>query len=293
MDQFPRRDVERSFRKFNDVVDDLFSAKFQTWGNAFTHLITLCEEDPVMRLVTEPLRSNRRIDAGKWHAEAVASVRGMVGSGHYELPYDDDDRTALLYQFFVKTEKEGLSIDKFCMSVYGTTKYQEMVDTFNRELVLKFTREVSYRLNEILEDIGDEPTVSREAMFVFHHHDNSMTVHGNIQGSNVATGNATITNGNATYQTGEELSKAFQSLATMLHEITTDQRATVESAINVLVAAANSETHSIPEIQAAVKTVANASPVLADRLKEIGTRIGTSLLASSIFQGLKMVFGLS
>lgn len=195
---FSRRQVERSFRKFNDIVADLFSSQHQTWGNVFTHLITHCEQDEVMRVVTEPLRTNKNVDAEKWLEDGLNSMTGMIGSGHYELPYDDDDRTALLYQLFLLIENTPFDFSGFCMTMFGSSHYQDMVHTFNQELVLKFTREVSYRLDEIMQDSGNQQEIPQEAMMVFHHHDNSINVSGNIQGSNVASGQANITKASAT-----------------------------------------------------------------------------------------------
>jgi hypothetical protein len=292
MAQFPRRDVERSFRKFNDIVSDLFNAKFQTWGDAFAHLMTHCEEDPVMRIVTEPLRLNKHVDAGKWLADASASVGSMVGSGRYELPYDDDDRTALLYQFCLKIANEHLDISRFCVHFYGLTNFQEMTDTLNRELIHKFTREVSYRLDEILQDIGTQTTVSREAMLVFHYHDQSTTINGNIQGSNVATSGASISDTSASFDSLPELATAFQSLTLLVRDLSDSQRTTAEQAIAALVDAATSGGRSTTDVASAATAVSNASPALARRLREIAGRIGTSLVASSIFQGIKMAVGL-
>jgi hypothetical protein len=183
-DTFSRRQVERSFRKFSDIVNDLFKATFQTWGNTFTHLMTHCEQDPVMQVVTQSLRENARVHVEQWYAEAMGTVGGMVGSAHYELPYDDDNRTALLYQFFLLAENGKADLKSFCMFMYGSTKPQEMICHLNQELVQKFTREVAYRLAEILEDLGDEQEVPRDAMVVFHHHGQSMNTHGNAPGSN-------------------------------------------------------------------------------------------------------------
>src|SRR5262245_5498891 len=102
---FSRRQVERSFRKFNDTVNDLFQAHFQTWGNVFTNLMKHCEQDPVMQVVTSPLKSNKNVNAENWYAEALGSVQGMIGTGQYTLPYNDDDKAALLYQFFLLLEE--------------------------------------------------------------------------------------------------------------------------------------------------------------------------------------------
>jgi hypothetical protein len=196
---FSRRQVERSFRKFNDIVQDLFSAQFQTWGDSFNHLVEHCEQDPVMRVITEPLRSNSEVDAEEWYQEILDSQTGGAGSGTYKLPYDDDKRTALLYQFFLfmYDEEKGFSLPHLNIVLFGKSKYQDMISVFNQEIVQKFTREVSYRLEEILEDIGDEQVVTTEAMMVFHHHDYSMKITGNIEGSNLALGGSTISDSSA------------------------------------------------------------------------------------------------
>jgi len=159
-DKFPRREVQRSFRKFDDLVGDLLSAKFQTWGDAMSRLLAHCETDPVMQVVTSPLKGDSRVDAQKWWNEAVDSVGGMVGSGRYSLPIDDDERMALLYQVLLLVDGGAADLAQFSNSVYGVSRFQDMVDTFNHELVHKFTREVSYRLNEVVEDIGDQQEVS-------------------------------------------------------------------------------------------------------------------------------------
>lgn len=190
---FKRHDVERSFRKYRDIVNDLFSAKFQQWGDMFTHLIAHCETDPVMRFVTEPLKHDPRVNAKEWWDQAVASASGMVGSGKYTLPTDDDERTALLYQVFLGVENDNWDIKCFNMSVYGHTKHQDIVDTFNQELVLKFTREMSYRLDDIVADNEGTEEISQEAMIVFHHHDQSTTVHGNFQGIAGDVTNSSVT----------------------------------------------------------------------------------------------------
>src|SRR5258708_17261344 len=141
----------------------------------------------------------------------------MVGSARYTLPTDDDDRTALLYQFFLKVEYEGIDISKFCMLAYGATKFQEMIRVFNAELVQKFAREVSYRLNEIVQDIGDETEVRREAMLVFHihdhsHQDHSMKFNGPVLGASIAGPGATIAGSTATYNSNADLAEALKAL---------------------------------------------------------------------------------
>lgn len=95
---FSRREVEKSFRKFNDLVQDLFSCQFQGWAGCFNNLVEHCEHDSVMQVVVEPLKNNTNVNAEDWYQKTLDSQSGMVGSGNYALPYDDDERTALIYQ---------------------------------------------------------------------------------------------------------------------------------------------------------------------------------------------------
>ena len=48
-------------------------AKFQTWGDVFAHLIAHCENDPVMQVVTDPLRANK----GGWRYKLVSRLHGI------------------------------------------------------------------------------------------------------------------------------------------------------------------------------------------------------------------------
>lgn len=196
----------------------------------FTHLIAHCETDPVMKVVTEPLKHDPRVDAKKWWDAAVVSGRSMVGSGQYILPTDDGERTALLYQVFLGVENDNWNIMRFSMSVYGHTKYQDMIDTFNHELVLKFTREMSYRLDEIVADNEGAEEIAQEAMIVFHHHDQSTIVHGNFQGiAGDVTNSTVMQNLNMTVMQND-----FQSLRDYLinSRLTSDDIDELETAVN-------------------------------------------------------------
>lgn len=288
---FTRREVERSFRKFRDIVSDLFSAQFQQWGDMFTHLITHCETDAVMKVITEPLKNDPRIDAQQWFSEAISSVRGMVGSGSYTLPTDDEERTALLYQVFLGVEHDNFSISQFNQSVFGHSRYQDMVDTFNQELVLKFTREIEYRLEEIMTDNQGSDTFSREAMIVFHHHDNSTTISGTVQGSNIATGNAQITDSPVQFNTASDIAAEINALKSLASEFSKANQKTLATALDYLASSVDDDDASPAEIAEAVQTASEISPTIRSRLNGILTGAGTSMLGSAIIEGLKSYFG--
>jgi hypothetical protein len=293
---FSRREVERAFRKFKDTYSDLMRARFQSWGGVFTQLMTHCETDPVMRVVTDPLRKNKNVDAEKWHADTLGTVRGMLGSGHFALPPDDDDRTALLYQFFLNIEAGKADVRTFCIRVYGETKYQGMVQIFNDEFVLKFAREVTYRLDDVMKDVGNAEVIASEQMTVFHYHDhsthnNAMNFHGPVQGSNVAGPGASIADSTAAYNTNADLAEALKALRPLISDVVEGQKDAVEKALAVLVEATHKDV-PVAQVAQATETVAKASPTLGERLRDISGKIGLSLVASALVQGIKMGLGI-
>ena len=180
----------------------------------------------------------------------------------------------------------------FCLGMYGHTRFQDSVDTFNLELVKKFTREVSYRLDDVREDIGDKEEIPREAMMVFHHHDYSMNIQGDIQGSNVAAGGSTISDSTAAYTNHEELATALKSLKSLINEVSEGQRASVESALQLLVKATQDPSISTKQVAEATRTILASSPTMGEKLKGIAGKVGLSLVSSSIFQGIKIALGL-
>ena len=289
---FARREVDRAFRKFRDLVQDLYQTDHHTWGDRITHLLNHCEQNPVMKVITEPLRRNQNVDAGKWYDEYM--MQESRPALPYRLPLDDEDCAALIYQFLLLLEYEEERIDLvgFCYRAFGTSKHADSIRRFNAELVSKFTREIGYRLDEILEDIGGATEVPAAAMIVFHHYDNSMNIHGNIQGSNVAGGGSNVSGSTATFTTTGDLADALKALKPLVQGVVAEQRQAVEAALTALVSAA--ETDSVPQeqIASAAATVAAASPPLRDRLKEIAGKLGLNLASSGIVQGLKMAFGI-
>ena len=290
-DKFTRRDVERSFRKFHDIVNDLMTATSQTWGDTFKRLVAHCETDTVMQVITEPLKTDSRIDANQWWNDAINSARGMAGSGQPKLPADDDERTALLYQVFLKLEHEDIDIGGFCLAVYGARKRQDMADTFNRELVQKFTREVCHRLDEITTDTADQQEIAREAMVVFHHYDYSTYITGNVQGSNIATGSAQITNSTAQFNTPADVAAELRALKSLASEYSKTNQATITQALDFLADAAESENAAVDEIAENARTIAEISPPISSRLNGLVSGARASLIGSAIMEGLKLVFG--
>jgi hypothetical protein len=286
---FTSSQVEDSFRKFEDLAADLMKSRYQTWPDAMTHFITHCETDPVMQVVTAPLTNDPRVDAKRWWDDAIASATSMTGSGHYTLPTDDDERTALLYKVLLLIEyTSGISLPRFCVSVYGTTKHQESVEAFNDELVYKFIREVSYRLKNVSATTKGQPVIRRESVVVFHNHNYSTTITGNIYGSNIATGKGRISGSPATINSAPEMAEELRHLKMLAEGFSRVNQAAIKSSLDYLADHATDDSGDIATIAEHARTVAEISPPIRSRLSELITGIGTSMAGSAIIEGIKL-----
>jgi hypothetical protein len=290
---FKRRDVDRAFRTFGDRARDLMQADQTTWEDALHRLLHHCENDPVMSVITYPLKA-KPVNAAAWYQEALETVVAVSGSGRYRLPTDDEDCAALIYEFLQLVDIGKIDLMDFCVGVYGLTRPDDMVRAVNRELVTKFVREISYRLDEITQDIGDAKEVLKERMVVFqsHHHDHSTTIHGSVQGSVVATGGSMVEGSPATFSTSADLATALKSLKPIIKDVAETQRDAVQGALDVMIRGAEDDGVTIEDATTATGVIAAGSPTLWGRIKEIGWKVSAELGSLVVVQAIKSAAGI-
>jgi hypothetical protein len=280
---FARRIVVRSFRKFRDLADDLRNAEFRTWEEYLRHLIHHCRSDSVMQVVTEPLRTHPNVDFKKWCDEFWCSNEGGgLGTYHYSLPLNDEERVSLLYQFLVAITEGNFDSFSFCVTAYGSEGLDDAVRSLNSEIVEKFTREVGYRLEEVEIDLGDSQEVDSSALMVFHYHGPVQTINGGVHGGIVAL-NSTVTDNKITYNDASQLARAVEDLGEHLDDVLEDHQASVSGAFALLVKAI--ETNTVPklvEVATAVEAIGEGSPTGLQRLRGIIDNAAGSLLGEAL-----------
>lgn len=143
----------------------------------------------------------------------MSTTGSMVGTGWYTLPHNEEERTALVYHFLVQIAGKRVDLSSFCPNMYGTSGFQDMATVLNNELVAKFTREIQYQVHEILADTAEDQEVSKEAMTVFHYHDNSIDVSGSIQGSNISATGASITGSTTNFEEQQEVAAELAEIS--------------------------------------------------------------------------------
>ena len=220
--KFSRAEVRSSFRKFSDTCTDLIQSDWHTWDNYLNILIDHCENNPVMKTVTDPLRHNPNVDIDAWYTEFQDSVGGMVGSGSYSLPSNDEDRTALYYKFLRDVQDGKIQLVQFCLNAFGSTDYNDMIYRVNNEFVDKFYREVKYRLQDLETELGADTEIAEERLFVFetHYHqptyDQSTTVHGSISNSSFVAHSTNVSQSVLVTMTSEPVANLIEEIGKVL-----------------------------------------------------------------------------
>lgn len=170
---FTQKQVESSFRRFNDFASDVFHSDFHIFNTRFEIFIHHCENDEVIKVITYQLKE---IDVHfkDWWERGQATGGSFVGSKEFHLPVEEIERDALLYQLILKIHNGEIEFSSFCMDYFGDTKYDLMIQNFNSAILVLLVRSIGYRLEEILEtiktELGDRQVVPITMLFVYQNH---------------------------------------------------------------------------------------------------------------------------
>lgn len=163
---FKKEDISESFRKFNDYSNDLVGSDAGNFTNYLNIFIDFCEHDTIMSLITGQLKSNPRVDLKEWHKKFLRTGGSFIGSKHYELPLEEDDRISLLYQFLLAIQRNDIGVINFCVDAFGKTNYNEMIWDFNENITKLLVRGLGYKLDKIINKMEDRQSIPSSGLVV-------------------------------------------------------------------------------------------------------------------------------
>ncbi len=140
--------IDLALRDFRAYSEDLISSRNHNFRNNLKIFVDFCETNEVMKKIVKPLKNNTRININDWWYNLSKTGGSFVGSKHYEVPSNDEDRAALFYQFIIALNEEKLSFDTFAVWVYGHSNFDDNVITFNQDITKKLIRYLNFRLEE-------------------------------------------------------------------------------------------------------------------------------------------------
>lgn len=148
--------IRLTLRKFYDYANDLMRSRHHNFNDNLRIFVEFCEKGEFMKDITSELKSNPNVDLDKWWKDFQSTGGSMVGSKRYALPINDEDRTALLYQFLLKINSGKISFDNFGMDAFGSLNLDHMVYEFNDAITEKLVRLLSYRLENLERTVKEE-----------------------------------------------------------------------------------------------------------------------------------------
>jgi hypothetical protein len=125
-----------------------------------------------------------------------------------------------------------------------------------------------------------------------HYHGPVNKIEGN-QACNTATDQARISSSTARYSSKREVIDAVNSLNTHMEDVAEAQRKEVAGAVNLLIRAIETEGVSKAQVVAAAETIGNSSEVMKKALRDISLGTTGSLIATSVWEGVKYALGYS
>lgn len=155
VNSFKQREVKKSFQKFQDYGSDVLNSDFHDFTARFKIFIHHCESDGIMKIITSQLKE-MDVNFQEWWEKGQKTGGSMVGSKRFDLPLDEGERDALMYQLILKFSTGEINLMQFCVDYFGENQFVQMIRQFNRAILIPLIRSISYKLREILDAIEEE-----------------------------------------------------------------------------------------------------------------------------------------
>ncbi|MEJ9210110.1 hypothetical protein [Bacillus smithii] len=179
MSNFPEKIVRRSIRSFESAAQDVINSTYQTYKARIARLVEIAHKDMVINSIVGPLLK-MEIDFDGIHISRDGGFR----IDELKLPTDIDVQLAYVLQMFERVVKDEISLDAITYSIYGRRRYEDNIILWFNDVVSPCFRELSYRLNDLVEDeVTGKEEVSTAALQIFNYGSISAS-----QGSNIAIG---------------------------------------------------------------------------------------------------------
>jgi len=198
--------IRRSLKRFEDFAIDLARSDMNTFNDRLRLLVDYFKSDPVLSIIHSQLLSMPGVDFDSWHQGVLSTVGGMVGSGELSFPTDIEKRMALMYQLLNKINSGEIDLIDFAHNFFATgdNRIDSIIYAFNEAVVEPLTRELSYRIEELEEEM---PENNREVypltnIQIIHNAEN--VVQQSASGNNIQQ--------NARIESNSELKRLFDEL---------------------------------------------------------------------------------
>lgn len=181
VEKFDKKRVELSFRRFNDFASDVLSSEYSTFDSYLNIFINHCENDEIMSIICHQLKYDNTVFDEWWSESDLGEIIHQVGSTKLNLPINEKQRDALLYQICLEVNKGETEF----FSVYydfNNCSPDEAVLNFIKIFVRGMVRSIGYKLEEIMyeaeRELEDDRYIPVRVFYVYQ--DFSTTINGDV-----------------------------------------------------------------------------------------------------------------
>ncbi|SBO43857.1 hypothetical protein [Cyanobium sp. NIES-981] len=163
-------EIAAALQELRKRWENVLNARYQTWPGHFSGLMTFMRDNPYLADILKEASQQSAVAFRDWWSEFQATGNSFVGTKSYSIPTDNTTRAVLFYQFLEEIEAGRIDLQRFCVDAYGASKFQDMSDTFNREIVSHVVGEMERKLIDLQSTISssrladeDPPEVGKVA----------------------------------------------------------------------------------------------------------------------------------
>jgi hypothetical protein len=138
--------------------------------------LNFCSTDEIFSVFHHQLIMVEDVDFNQWFSAIQSTISSMAGSGRLVFPIDVEQRLSIMYQLLHhvregKIDFISFSTDFFALSTSQITAY---VRAFNEAITTQLVRELSYRLENMLDSLPEDTStkVSPSVIQIIHNAQN-------------------------------------------------------------------------------------------------------------------------
>ena len=268
-----KREFEKALRRFRDYAGDVSNSNYKTFDAYFNLFIKLCENDPALKVITMQLKNNIKVDLMEWVKE-TRNERVLI------LDDDEENRLALMYQFFLGLQQGKIGFAEFGLLVFGESNYDSMIYCFNNQIFDKFVREMEYRLSELEDSLSDKNEIENKDLIIFNNFDVSIINNGVVE-----------INGNKTEQYIVYQTTVQNFINTLLEEIQVNELTNENQQVLESIKQGN-ENVSSDKVRDVFDEVIRKFPKVASKLTDFVKSIPPEFAKTVIIESIKGLLGL-
>ena len=242
---------KRSVNRFGDFAGDLIRSDHPGFDQNLKLFLDFYESDLVFSSIHQQLLSVPGVDFDEWWKENSSGYRRSP----LKFPLNSSERMALMYGLLRRINSGEIKIVNLVLEHYPQTSRSVTahVQAFNDDVTRKFVRDISYRIEDVADQLPRDDQASVPSNFI-----QIIQNAGNVIQQHASGNNITQT----ANQSNSEIESLFDRLETVLKAQSASNEALQEQ-LEILATARQSATSAKPQ-RSVVKALLGTLPAVGD-----------------------------